>query len=282
MTEQLNDTELITQYAETRDAELREALILRYVPLVHFVIRRLGLTPHTRNEYEDLVSQGLLGLIAAVDGFDPARGTQFSTYATVRIRGQILDHLRSMDWLPRSARRRAKAIQEANTELWASLHREPTDEELASHLDMDIETLRKSVVEAGRIFISLDANEEQQEDISLHETLSDPTQVDPSEAYDEKELKKRLMEALKRLSTREQLLLSLYYFDGLTMREVGDVLGVSESRICQLHARTLMNVKSLLKMDGRAKKPAPGQADAIAGVVSFVPQDVPTGRVYEA
>jgi len=282
VTEQLNDTELITQYAETRDAELREALILRYVPLVHFVIRRLGLTPHTRNEYEDLVSQGLLGLIAAVDGFDPARGTQFSTYATVRIRGQILDHLRSMDWLPRSARRRAKAIQEANTELWASLHREPTDEELASHLDMDIETLRKSVVEAGRIFISLDANEEQQEDISLHETLSDPTQVDPSEAYDEKELKKRLMEALKRLSTREQLLLSLYYFDGLTMREVGDVLGVSESRICQLHARTLMNVKSLLKMDGRAKKPAPGQADAIAGVVSFVPQDVPTGRVYEA
>lgn len=282
MTEHLNDTELITQYIETRDAGMREAVILRYVPLVHFVIRRLGLTPYTRNEYEDLVSQGLLGLIAAVDGFDPGRGTQFSTYATVRIRGQILDHLRSMDWLPRSARRRAKAIQEANTELWTNLHREPTDEELASHLDMDLETLRKSVVEAGRIFISLDANEEQQEEISLHETLYDPTQVDPSEAYDEKELKSRLMEALKRLSTREQLLLSLYYFDGLTMREVGDVLGVSESRICQLHARTLMNVKSLLRTDGRAKKQAPGKLDAMAGAAPFVTRDVPTGRVYEA
>lgn len=282
MTEHLSDVELITQYAKTHDAELREAIILRYVPLVHFVIRRLGLTPHSRSAYEDLVSHGLLGLISAVDGFDAGRGTQFSTYATVRIRGQILDHLRAIDWLPRSARRRAKAVQEANTELWTQLHRAPTDEELAGHLDMDLELLRKSVVEAGRVFISLDASQEKQDEVSLHETLSDPTQVDPSEAYEEKELKKRLMDALTGLSKREQLLLSLYYFEGLTMKEVGEVLGVSESRICQLHARTLMNVKSLLNTDGGRKPARVNRVGVTASAKQAETYDGPTGMVYEA
>jgi len=275
------DAELMEEYTATQDPALREAIILRYVPLVHFVIRRLGLTTTSKSEYEDLVSQGLLGLIAAIDAFDGNRGTQFSTYATVRIRGQILDYLRSIDWLPRGARRRAKAIQEANTELWTSLQREPSDEELANHLDMDMDQLRKTVVEAGRIFISLDASTEKEDEGSLHETLADPAQEDPSAAYEELDLKRRLIGAMRRLSEREQLLLSLYYYEGLTMREVGDVLGVSESRICQLHARTLMNVKTLLAGNGQSKKrePALRKISAMPPAASL---DIPTGRVYEA
>lgn len=241
-----DDAELWARFLANRDAEAREALILRYVPLVHYVLNRLGLAAPGA-EYEDLVSQGLLGLIDAIDRYDPAHGTQFSTYATLRVRGRILDSLRAQDWLSRSARRRARQVQAALNDLWATLHRAPSDEELAERLKMDLGELRQSLVEAGRVIISLDSAEtDEAEESRLHERLADERQPNPAEAADEQDLRRQLASHLLALPEREQLVLSLYYHDELTLKEIGAVLDLSESRVCQLHARAVLSLRAAL------------------------------------
>ncbi len=246
-----DDAELWDKFLATRDPAGREALILRYVPLVHFVLNRLGLSPVMGADYEDLASQGLLGLIDAVDRYDPSHGTQFSTYATLRVRGQVLDQLRASDWLSRAARRRTRDVQNAITALWGRYQRAPTDEELATHLNLDLPQLRQALVEADRIIVSLDAdNETDAEDVSLHELLADeehPDNADPSEMFSEKDLHAGLAEIIKTLPEREQLILSLYYYEELTLKEIGKVLDLSESRVCQLHARAMLSLRTQLK-----------------------------------
>lgn len=244
------DAEQLARFTVTRDSAAREALILRYVPLVHFVLNRIGITQAAGADYEDLASHGLLGLIEAVDRYDPAYGTQFSTYATLRIRGHILDQLRARDWLSRAARRRARDVQSAVSTLWGQLGRAPSDEELAAHLHMDLGQLRQSLVEAGRIILSLDVvQEDAAEDRSLYEILADPNQIDPSDLTLEQDLHNRLVRALQDLPDREQLVLSLYYYEELTLKEIGAVLNISESRVCQLHARAVMGLRARLTAD---------------------------------
>lgn len=245
------DNALWTRFLANREPAARENLILRYVPLVHFVLHRLGISPATGADYEDLASQGLLGLIDAVDRYDPHFGTQFSTYATLRIRGHVLDQLRSSDWLSRAARRRAREVQNAMTQLWGTLHRAPTDEELAAHLQMELPQLRQALMEAGRVIISLDAasSDRRDDDTVLHEVLTDTQNsenADPSESVLEKELRHQLAEALKTLPEREQLVMSLYYVEELTLKEIGAVLELSESRVCQLHARAITQLRAVL------------------------------------
>jgi RNA polymerase sigma factor FliA len=246
-----DDAELWTKFLASRDPALREALILRYVPLVHFVLNRLGLSPAIGADYEDLASQGLLGLIDAVDRYDPTRGTQFSTYATLRVRGHVLDQLRALDWLSRTARRRTREVQNALTTLWGQFQRAPTDEELATHLNLDMAQLRQALVEADHIVISLDADSDSDtEEVSLYELLADDDHVenaDPSVSLDEKDLLSNLADMIKTLPEREQLILSLYYYEELTLKEIGKVLDLSESRVCQLHARAMLSLRALLK-----------------------------------
>ncbi len=159
----IEDAELIRNFLANREPALREELILRYVPLVYFVLSRLGLSRALGQDYEDAASQGLMGLIEAVDHYDPAYGTQFSTYATLRVRGRVLDHLRSLDWLSRSARRRTRIVQEATNELWNRLERSPSDEELADYLKIDLPTLQKALVDASHVIFSLDTMVEPKE-----------------------------------------------------------------------------------------------------------------------
>ncbi len=227
---------------------IREEIILRFVPLVYFVLGRLGLSRSLGADYEDATSQGLMGLIEAVDHYDPGFGTQFSTYATVRIRGRVLDHLRSLDWLSRAARRRTRTVQEATNILWNQLGRAPTDEELANHLHLELPALQQALVDASRVIFSLDTLVETdgEGDTSLHEMLADQRQLDPSDAFDEQDLKSRMMATIKMLPDREQLVLSLYYYEELTLKEIGAVLQVSESRVCQLHARAIMSLRATL------------------------------------
>jgi RNA polymerase sigma factor FliA len=243
------DAKLILAYLKNRDPGTREAIILRYVPLVHYVLGRLGFSRISEVEYEDLISQGLLGLIDALDRYDPSFNTKFSTYASLRIRGQILDHLRALDWLSRSARSRARKVQQATALLWSEFEREPTEGELAHYLQFDLPTLRKAMVDASRITVSLDADigVDGETEGSLHEILPDHDQIDPSDALLEKDLKSRLIRALRTLQERDQLLLSLYYFENLTMREIGEILGVSESRVCQLHGRAVTFLRAALQ-----------------------------------
>ncbi len=244
-----DDTELITQYVATHDPGLREEIILRYVPLVHYVLGRLGLSQNLGQDYEDAASQGLLGLIEAVDRYDPGYKTQFSTYATLRIRGNVIDYLRLHDWLSRSARQKTRLAQDAISKLWEKLERPPTDEELAAYMNLNLEKLRQILVDSSHVFVSLDTTMTTEGDdiVSLHELVTDENQLEPSTIFEEEEMKSILVEAIQSLPEREQLVLSLYYYENLTFKEIGAVIEVSESRVCQLHARTVMTLRGILE-----------------------------------
>lgn len=275
MSRQRNDAQLLNEYHRNPTPERRDAVILRYIPLVHFVLGRLGISREYGPEYEDLVSYGLIGLIDAVDRFDPEYGTQFSTYATLRIRGQVLDFLRKRDWLSRSARQRARAVQEATNELFVRLQRMPTEDELAEHLNYDRDKLRQAMIDASRMIISIDTDVsgDGEGEGALHEILSDDTQEDPSDILVERDLKSELVEALQQLPEKDRMVLALYYNEGLTMREIGEVLEVSESRVCQIHSRAAMNLKAILTAeagqdhkDGGVKDGAVSSSERQAGL----------------
>ena len=244
------DIEVVDQYFQTHDPALREAVILHFTPLVHFVLGRLGLSRSTTDEYDDLQSQGVMGLIEAVDHFKPEFGTKLSTYATFKIRGKILDYLRGMDWLSRSARQKVRSVQVATRELEHSLNRLPNDEELAQHLQIDMGTLQQIQQDSSHSVVSLDVEDKEDNEegnAPLHEKLTDEHQVNPSQTSEQKEMQRFLAGALKLLPDREQLVLSLYYYEELTFKEIGRTLDISESRVCQIHGRAMTNLKSLLK-----------------------------------
>jgi len=242
------DADLFAGYVTNRDPKIREEIILNYLPLVHFVLGRLNFSQSMGADYEDAASQGLIGLIEAIERYDSSYGTQFSTYATLRIRGRVLDHLRSLDWLSRTARKRARSVQQASTHLWGELHRAPTDDELASYLGMNQSALQKALVDANHVIFSMDSDltNDGESETSFHDVLADESQNNPAELLEEKELKEHLIRAIKGLNERQQILLSLYYYEELTLKEIGAVLSVSESRVCQLHARAVMDLKSII------------------------------------
>jgi RNA polymerase sigma factor for flagellar operon FliA len=293
MVSSTSDPDVMSQFLATRSPALREKVVLSYVSLVHYVLGRLGVSPSIGVEYDDLVNQGLMGLIEAVDRYDPSHGTQFSTYATVRVRGKVLDYMRSMDWLSRTARQRTRAVQQAINKLYETSQQVPRDEEVANYLGMDLPKVHQAMVDASHVIVSLDALVDIDEDtqLSLHETLADEDQRDPSDIADENDLKIRLTQVLRDLPEREQLVLSLYYFEQLTLKEIGMVMGVSESRVCQLHARAVMTLKAGLLPAERLPNGAPHGAahgegtpprrDALTRMPAGTPA-VPPGRTSEA
>ncbi|MBI9044037.1 MAG: FliA/WhiG family RNA polymerase sigma factor [Anaerolineaceae bacterium] len=244
------DDKLIHEFCSTRDPRIREDLILLYVPLVHFTLGRLGLNKYRGVEYEDLESQGVLGLIEAVDKYRPDQGAKLSTYASLKIRSKVLDYLRALDWLPRTSRERVKQVQEANRALGNELGRIPSEEEIADYLGMNINTLRKTLVDSSHVIISLDQEEatfdDNQEKSTLHERIKDDNQENPSRKFETKALHHDTIAAIQSLPERDQTVLSLYYFEELTFKEIGQVLDVSESRICQIHGRAMMNLKNFI------------------------------------
>lgn len=248
MTLQAEAEVILEQFLANRRSEDRERLVLQSVPLVHYLLGRLGINREMGAEYEDLVHQGLLGLIDAVDRYDPSYGTRFSTFASVRIRGKILDYMRYSDWMPRSARRRVRAIQKTIATLWMELQREPTEEEIAEKLGLGLNEVQQGLSDSNRVFLSLDTSTElvQDEDGSLHERISDEKQPDPSGVAEEADLIENMADAIRLLPEREQTILSLYYYDELTFREIGKVLEITESRVCQLHARAVLNLKAIM------------------------------------
>ena len=242
------EQELWMQYAVAPSPEVREQLVLQGVPLVHYMLGRLGISREIGGNYEDLVHQGLLGLIDAVDRFDPQQGTRFSTYASIRIRGKVLDYLRSSDWLSRTSRKRARLVQKGITSFWAEKQHEPSDEELAAFLGLEVEEVRQGLSDSNTVIVSLDADVSGEEDEgSLYETLEDENQTDPSEIFLEQDRKTQLMQAIRELPQREQQVLSLYYSEELTFKDIGKILAVSELRVCQLHARAIHNIEACLK-----------------------------------
>ena len=239
------------EYRRTGDQKIRDRLILTYAPLVKYVAGRLGSGLPAHVDEGDLVSYGLLGLIGAIERYDPDRDVKFETYALARIKGSIIDELRAMDWVPRSVRSRARDIERAIGGLEAKLGRAPTDEEVAKQLGMSEEELDESLSEIGRSSIAaLDelwtVSASGGDRIALIDTLEDTHGPEPQSALAETEMREALGEAISRLPEREKLVVTLYYYEELTLREIGEVLGVTESRVSQLHTKAILRLKARL------------------------------------
>lgn len=235
-----------TRYLEDGDPASREQLIIQHTPLVKYVIGRLAIHLPQVLEYEDLLGYGTLGLIQAFERFDPSRGVKFESYAVMRIRGAILDALRALRGLPQSVTDKAKRLQRTAMELEQTLGRPPTDEELASALEISTEQLNQQMVDASWVTVSLDNILENQGDGDVRALTSYRGEDDVQGMVERREMVAELSQALQTLNDRERLILSLYYQQELTMREIGQVLEVSEGRICQLHARALHKLRVAL------------------------------------
>jgi len=243
--------DLWRKYKRTRDQALRDRLILTYAPLVKYVAGRLGSGLPAHVDEGDLVSYGLLGLIAAIERYDPDRDVKFETYAIARIKGSILDELRAMDWVPRSVRSRAREIERAMSELEAKLGRAPTDEEIASKVGISKDELEESLTDIGRSSIAaLDElwtiSGSGGDQIALIDTIEDTTLPEPQSAFAHTEMREAVADAISRLPEREKLVITLYYYEDLTLREIGEVLGVTESRVSQLHTKAILRLKARL------------------------------------
>src|SRR5579875_1742988 len=201
-----------------------------------------------------VVSYALSGLIAAIERFDLSREIKFETYAITRIRGAIIDELRTLDWVPRSVRARAREIERANTKLEARLRRAPTDEEMAAELGISLEEFQDSLLQiSNSTIVALDelwnSPDSSGDSVSLLDTLADRDAPDPQAIVDQSELRDRIAEAIAALPEREKLVVALYYYENLTLREIGEVLGVTESRISQLHTKAVLRLRSKLGPD---------------------------------
>jgi RNA polymerase sigma factor FliA len=242
------------RYKATGDPHARERLVVAYSPLVKYVSGRMasGLPAHV--DEADLISYGLVGLINAIERFELEREIKFETYAITRIKGAIIDELRALDWVPRSVRARAREIEKVHAKLEHRLHRTPTDEEMARELQIPVEEFQEILVKiSNSTVVALDelwaVSDSSGDAVSLLDTLHDPDAPDPQQMLAASELKDRLADAIAALPEREKLVIALYYYENLTLREIGEVLGVTESRISQLHTKAVLRLKSRLQGD---------------------------------
>jgi RNA polymerase sigma factor FliA len=237
---------LFSRYRETGDVGARAQLLDLYLGLVHYGARELVRTCPAGVEVDELVSAGTLGLVQALDGFDPARGLAFSTYAMPRIRGAMLDELRSRDWMPRTVRTRGRQIKQARATLQQKLGRAPGEAEMAGALGVDLETYRRWASESqARILLEMDRPVEVESGggVRLAETIPDEAGEQPGESLARAESRDALRAAIESLSAKDRLVLSLYYYEGLTLKQIGEVMHVTESRISQIHSRVLERLR---------------------------------------
>jgi RNA polymerase sigma factor for flagellar operon FliA len=223
--------------------EAREKLILHYAPLVKYVASRVATGLPASVEQADLVSYGMFGLIDALHKFEPGRGNKFETYAIPRIKGAIIDELRSMDWVPRSVRFKQREIEKALADLESMLKRQPTEAELAERLGFSLGELHEVITQISFVSVlaldeTVNVGADRGEQVSLVDTLADKG-FDPSTGVESQETRGLLAAAINSLSEREKIVVTLYYFEGLTLAEIGTILGVTESRVCQIHTKAV-------------------------------------------
>jgi RNA polymerase sigma factor for flagellar operon FliA len=240
--------QLWRSFKTTGDASLREKLILHYSPLVKYVAGRVGVGLPPNIEQADLVSYGIFGLIDAIEKFDIERAIKFETYAISRVRGAIIDELRAIDWIPRSVRHKAREVERAYAEQEAQLHRTPTEAEVAQHMGIAVGDLNAifsqvSYVNVVALDELLSVGGEKGDKLTLVDTLEDKHAEDPVLAFEGEETKYLLAKAINQLPEREKIVVTLYYYEGLTLAEIGQVLGVTESRICQMHTKAVLQLR---------------------------------------
>ncbi len=239
---------LWTKYAKTGDKEVKKLLIENYIDLVKIVSGRMYNFYGSKIEYEDLLGYGILGLIDSIEKYDVTKNIKFETYAQIRIKGAILDNIRKLDWIPRSLRKKSKEIQNAIYQLENKLGRTPTNEEIANFLSISIRELESTLSDISTFNIA-----SLEEIILSNGDFSTSLQQEnarPEEIYENKELKEILIESLNILTENERLVISLYYYEELTYKEIGHIMELSESRISQIHSKAILKMKNYLKKKG--------------------------------
>ena len=228
--------------------EIRDRLIIQYIYLIKYVVGRLRISLPNTISTEDIAGYGVEGLIDAIEKFSPARGVRFETYALLRIRGAIIDRIRSLDWVPRGAQKRFKNINKAIASLQGKLGRQPSTEEIAKELELPKEKVEASMaeMESNNMISIYDRKDSSGEGVEIIDTIQDKNAADPLALLENRDVKNELSRALGNLPERERMILALYYHENMTLKEIGATLTISESRVCQLHAQAIMKLRKLL------------------------------------
>ena len=246
----LSEDELIAVWekylADKSDKKSRDILIVQYIYLVRYTVGRVKVSLPATISIGDIAGHGVEGLINAIERFSPQKNSRFETYALIRIRGAILDKIRAQDFLPRSVRKKIKDIKQASEFLKQELGRTPTNTEIANYLDMDVDKVSQIMSEDVVVTSIYDKRGSSEDSMEIIDTIEDSTKLNPQERMEEKNVKSDLQRALQRLPERERVLMVLYYQENMTMKEIGETLGMSESRVCQLHAQAIMKLKNIL------------------------------------
>jgi RNA polymerase sigma factor for flagellar operon FliA len=249
--EQKVEDELWQKYRKGRDPDIRETFIKQYSPLIKYVAGKIAIGMPANVEFDDLVGFGVFGLLDAIDKFDPDKNVKFKTYAVTRIRGAIFDELRSMDWVPRSVRQKTREVEDAVGELESRLGRPATDHEIAGALGMGedeyLKTMMKisgaSIISIHEVWYSGDENDK----ASIADSIESPSSLNPEIMAERDEIRRVIVEAISELPDNEKKILVLYYFEDLTLKEIGLVLGVTESRVSQLHTKAITRLRGRLR-----------------------------------
>ncbi len=252
--DEIGEDKLWVKFIKTKEQDIRDYFVIKYAPLVKYVAGKVSMGMPQSIEFDDLVSYGIFGLIDAISKFDPARGIKFKTYAMTRIRGAIFDELRSIDWIPRSIRQKAKQIEQVISDLENKLGRTVEDDETARELGVSMDEFQgllsklsgTSMLSLNDIWYLGDDNDE----LSILETLEAPENMNPDVLIEKEEIRDYIIEAIKKLPDKEKKVIVLYYYEDLTLKEIGDVLEVTESRVSQLHTKAIMRLRGRL---GRIK-----------------------------
>jgi RNA polymerase sigma factor for flagellar operon FliA len=238
-------------YRKTERRELLERIVEKYLPLVHFLANKLQVFSTPSLERDDLYSAGVVGLLEAIRKFDLEKNIEFQTFATIRVRGAIIDEIRRTDWVPRSVRQKSKRIDAAIHHLFNELGRIPTDQEIAEELEISIEEYYQTTDNLGPLFLSsLDSivsTDQGGQAVNIKDIVEDSSEVGYEERLLQQRLRRRIVDAIGQLPERERLIISLYYYEELNLKEIGLILDVSESRVCQMHASALMKLRNLIE-----------------------------------
>ncbi|GIX07164.1 MAG: RNA polymerase sigma factor WhiG [Candidatus Poribacteria bacterium] len=239
-------------YTKHGDPQAREQLILRYLPLVKATVLRMVSSLASHAEIDDLESAGLFGLIDAVEKYNPSMGKDFAAYASFRIRGAILDELRALDWVPRSVREKARHLEQTYQRLEQQLGRAPSDQELAEAMGLSLDKLHEVMGEvSGLLCLSLEELlTSEEEHLYLSPLSNASTPASALEVSNRQELRELLIRAIESLTDQERTVVGLYYYEELTLKEIGKVLEISESRVCQIHTKALLKLRSALERQG--------------------------------
>lgn len=240
-------SELWKTYLEDKNNKaVRDKLIVQYIYLTRYVIGRIKVNLPPTYSYEDITSYGVEGLIDAVEKFSPQKGAKFETYALMRIRGSIIDRIRAADWLPRTVRKKIKDVKQAIETLKQRLDRSPTTGEVAEFMGLEKEKVEEILAQDTGVDSLYDKRGQGEESVEIIDTIEDKKSERPEEAVEKKDAKRELEYALKKLPERERMLLIFYYHENMTLKEIGEAISVSESRVCQLHAQAIMKLRNIL------------------------------------